>query len=140
MKALEKLVNWFHPRDRRKAAREETLPLIAHYWDGGPPVPRRVRDISPNGLYLMTDQRWYPGSLVMLSLQREDLPESNPHRTITVKAKVVRLGEDGVGFSMVHSDKAMSESGHHLLPGGAEQKKFERFVATLLADQGQVTK
>jgi hypothetical protein len=140
MNALAKCIAWLNPRDRRKKGRRDGLPLIAHYWDGGPPAPHRVRDISPHGLFLETEQRWYPGTFVMLTLQREDLPESDPCRNITVNARVVRFASDGVGFSIVSAEKTTSESGHHLRLGGADQKRFERFVASLLIDLTQFGK
>src|ERR1019366_451978 len=53
----------------RQAPRHPAPGLEAFYWDGLPPSPHDVRDISSTGLYLVTDERWYPGTLVLMTLQ-----------------------------------------------------------------------
>ncbi|MGB7547407.1 MAG: hypothetical protein WBM14_06645, partial [Terracidiphilus sp.] len=60
-----------------------------------------VRDISATGVYLLTEERWLPGALISLSLQREELPEESPERQVTLQTMVVRLGEDGVALSFI---------------------------------------
>src|SRR5437899_11614494 len=101
MNVLTRWMNRLTLRDERQVERQDTLPLVAHYWDGGAPLGHAVRDISRRGMYLLTDQRWYPGTLVMVSLQREDVPEGDSDRCLVVKAKVVRMGDDGVGFTFI---------------------------------------
>jgi hypothetical protein len=88
-------------QDRRRTQRQEQPQLVAYYWDGGASRPHTIRDISPTGLYLLTDVRWYLGTQVMISLQRPDVDADKPHRSITVNAKVVRFGTDGLGFAFV---------------------------------------
>ena len=83
-------------------------PLVAYYWDGGAAVAHSIRDISLSGVYVVTDVRWYPGTHVMIALQRPDLAEGEPHRSLTVNAKVVRFGIDGLGFSFVMPAKRPS--------------------------------
>lgn len=134
MNALAKWLNKLASRNERSTARRK-LPLVAHYWDGGAPMAHEVRDISPRGLYLLTDQRWYPGTVVTLALQREDLFESHPDRSLTVNARVVRYGTDGVGFSFVAPEHANQNSG--LNPLGADKKAVERFLDQLYDDVGQ---
>jgi hypothetical protein len=74
---------------------------VAHYWDGAAPAAHTIRDISANGLYLLTEQRWYPGTLVMMTLQRKDSFDGEADRSITVQSKVVRSGADGVGLAFI---------------------------------------
>ncbi len=60
--------------DRRNATRHLSPQLIAFYWNGGAPVAHAFRDISRTGLFLLTDDNWYPGTIVRLTLQSaEDL-------------------------------------------------------------------
>jgi hypothetical protein len=108
-------------QDRRIAKRKELPQLVAYYFDGGSSTPHGVRDISSNGLYIVTDVRWYPGTQVMVALQRPDIAAGGPHRSITVHAKVVRYGIDGLGLKFVMPEK------HNSSNGGAYSRKAESF-------------
>ena len=85
-------------RERRGAKRKSSVPLVAHYWDGGSPVAHVVRDISTTGLYLLTDQRWYPGTTIEMTLQKKGVQDDRKDRTLKIKAKVIWVGTDGVGL------------------------------------------
>ncbi len=61
----------------------------------------RVKDISATGVYLLTSERWAPGEVVSLTLQRKGPAEKSPERRITLKTMAVRWGEDGVALSFV---------------------------------------
>src|SRR5260370_43371 len=97
MKPVASWFEWLGSRERRTAERQTPLHLVAHYLDGAAPLGHDIRDISSTGLYLLTEQRWYPGTLVSLSLQRAGAPDTDPDRSIMVNAKVVRSDADGVG-------------------------------------------
>lgn len=58
-----------------------------------------VKDISCSGLYLLTRERWMPGTSVDLTLRKRSLFENQPPDSVRLRARSVRLGEDGVGFS-----------------------------------------
>jgi hypothetical protein len=103
---LKKLIS----RERRRARRMPSLSLVAHYWDGAAPVAHVVRDISMAGFFLLTDQRWYPGTVIRMTLTYRDLPDTDKHRSIQVLGKVVRSGGDGVGCAFVLSDGHPSAS------------------------------
>jgi len=134
MNAVKRCLEWLTSRERRRVERKGRLPLVAHYWDGGAPMAHEVRDISDQGLYLLTEHRWYPGTLVMLSLQRGDLPESDPDRSITVSAKVIRSGTDGVGFLLALPQEQARTSMNDGMPLGADKRSFERFLSRLRAN------
>jgi hypothetical protein len=123
--------NWFErllSGDRRRSERQKSPGLIAYYWDGAAPQPHVVRDISSNGLYMLTEQRWYGGTLVLISLQRVGAPEDDPDRSVVVNARVVRTGADGVGFAFVLADKVDTPDPRNVMPGGADRKRFLRFL------------
>ena len=40
------------------------------YWDGSVPAGHQLRDVSLAGAYLYTSERWYPGTIIRLLLQR----------------------------------------------------------------------
>jgi hypothetical protein len=73
--------------------------LIAYFFTGGNPVAQEVRDISATGIYIVTNERWYPGTVVRVTLTDKDHPTAD--RTLTVNAQAVRWGKDGVGLELV---------------------------------------
>jgi hypothetical protein len=97
--------NWFmrlllgEPPDPRNAARNELQGLIAFFFTGGAPKGQPVRDISRSGLYVVTSERWYQGTVVRMTLTDRHNPTAE--RSITVNTKVVRIGSDGVGLEFI---------------------------------------
>ena len=131
MKPVNRWLELLSSRERRRAARRETPNLVAHYWDGAGPMAHPIRDISSTGIYLLTEQRWYPGTLVRLLLQRAGVAETDPDRSITVNAKVVRSGRDGVGFALLLPDKHSPRS-QSFNSDGADRLTFNRFLQHLM--------
>jgi polysaccharide biosynthesis transport protein len=121
--------------ERRRTARQEYPQLVAYYWDGGAPCAHFIRDISLTGFYLFTEERWYPGTQVMILLQRADDGEDTPERSITVNARVVRFGVDGIGFAFVTPDKKSSRGGDNYSTG-ADRNTFYRFLQRLPENEG----
>ena len=98
------LKDWFkslQSENRRKSLRQDAPQLQAYYLGAGPSTKHDIRDISFSGLYLHTNEDWYPGTLVTLTLQKSGSTEDDQERTITVQGQVVRSGENGVGLRFV---------------------------------------
>lgn len=91
------------PRDRRRAGRLPLPGLVAYFFTGGPPRPQRISDISVTGFYMHTQERWMPGTIIRMTLQKIGTRGEHPSDTITVHSKVVRWGGDGEGFEFVLS-------------------------------------
>jgi len=96
---VKRWFEWLFSEDRRQAKRHKSLPLVAYYWDGAEPVAHGILDASLTGMYLLTKQRWYPGTVVRVTLTDRDHPTGD--RTLTVNAQAVRWGKDGVGLEFV---------------------------------------
>jgi hypothetical protein len=124
------LKRWWSP-DPRKAPRESASGLAAYYWTGATPVPHRIRDISASGLYLVTEERWYPGTLVLMTLQRTDCGEEAKERSIYVHSRAVRWGNDGVGLQFILPDTSDSRIGQNLLIDAVDRKELNRFLDKL---------
>jgi len=124
------LERWWSP-DPRKAPREVSPGLAAYYWNGSIPQAHGIRDISTSGLYVVTEERWYPGTLVLMTLQRTDCGEEVEERSISVQSRAVRWGNDGVGLKFVMPDAQDIKRGHDLLKHGADKKTLERFLTRL---------
>lgn len=114
------LAKWFSD-DRRKLGRQTSPQLVAYYFTGAAPVGYPVRDISLTGLYLLTEERWRPGTVIMMTVQRMDDVYDESLRSISVHAKVVRWGEDGVGFSFAQGDARSPMQ-------ATDKKELARFV------------
>jgi hypothetical protein len=136
MKPVKRWLEWLSSRERRRAKRQESPELAAHYWDGAAPSAHDIRDISSTGLYLLTEQRWYPGTVVTMSLQRVGAPDTDSDRSIMVNAKVVRSGTDGVGLVLVMSEKHVPNGAHHSFgSNGTDRKTFRRFLERLMGNR-----
>jgi PilZ domain len=94
------LESFLEPESER-AQRRTVEQFAAYRWNGTGLVQEAVRDVSPTGVYILTKDRWEPGTLVTLTLQREGPLEPNSERRIDVRAKVARCGNDGVGLAFV---------------------------------------
>jgi hypothetical protein len=137
---MDVMKDWFDrlfSQERRRSKREGPTPLLAYYWDGATPMPHGIRDISQTGLYLVTDERWYPGTLVRITLQREGAADSDPDRAITVQGKVVRSGVDGVGLVLVMPEKKNTRGERDVYVEGADRKSFTKFLQRLWENRGQ---
>ena len=134
---MKSVTSWFKrlpASDHRKAHRMKSPLLVAYYWDGSSPISHPIQNISSTGFYLSTKERWLPGTMVTMTLQRTDIahanPGSEPH--IPVLSKVIRLDEDGVGFAFVPLEP--QEGSLKSRPVG--QKTLNRFLEQLKLDRG----
>lgn len=92
------------PADARNSNRESLSWLIAYFFTGGTPVAHLVRDVSLTGMYVFTEERWYLGTVVRMTLT--DRREPTAERSLTLNATVVRWGNDGVGLQfLLHEGK-----------------------------------
>jgi hypothetical protein len=124
------LERWWSP-DPRRAPRESAVGLAAYYWNGTAPKAHDVRDISESGLYVVTEERWYPGTLVLMTLQRSNAGDEMAERSIQVMSRAVRWGNDGVGLRFVLPDEADLRKGKRPLLDGVSKKEFARFFNQL---------
>jgi hypothetical protein len=111
--------NWFEELmagNQRRPQRYIAPRVVAYFWDGGPSTAHCIRDISSSGMYLLTTQRWYPGTLVTMTLQRTEKDEAGVRQSITVQGRVMRSAEDGVGLRFV-------------VPKTEEGRRIQRYIA-----------
>lgn len=83
----------------RRAERRNSPDLSAYHWKGMMPRQNTIRDISSTGAFLLTQDRWEPGEVVSLSLQRSGPPERE--NSFPVQVKAVRWDDQGVAVSFV---------------------------------------
>ena len=97
----------------------------------------KIGDVSVAGFYMITDERWIPGTSFPVTLERTD--EAGMGRSLTVQASVVRVGDDGVGFTFLQNPVEDAADG----PNGANTRvdltKLAQFLngLPLSADSNQ---
>ena len=94
----------------RRAERRSSPALAAYHWRGPLPRLNSIRDISSTGAFLETEERWEPGEVISLTLQRSGPPEKE--NSFAVQAKAVRWDDSGVAVSFV-------------LPAGADLRLWQ---------------
>jgi hypothetical protein len=102
--------------------------LVAYYFTGSAPRAYQITDISSNGFYVLTEERWCPGTLVRMTLQRIDSSGKNLDDSIAVQSLIVRQVSDGMGLAFVVSRADPNES---LRENGVDKKTLERFLSRL---------
>jgi hypothetical protein len=114
--AVNRLFRWLYPalydQNRRSAERRPSQGVVAYDFVDDTPRMHEVGNISSHGLYLRTEERWEPGTLVSLTMQCGGPWESDSQHRVEFDCAVVREGADGVGMSFV-------------LPAGMELKLWE---------------
>jgi hypothetical protein len=115
------------PPEPRKTSRESLAGLTAYFWTGGVPVQHDIQDISPTGFYVVTEERWYPGTVIRMTLT--DCKEPTVERSITVNATAVRWGNDGVGLQFVFHDA--KNQGQAPPVAGVDKKELDQFLQQL---------
>jgi hypothetical protein len=127
------LERWWSPDpkkapDRRSAEREPSYGLAAFYWTGASPQGHTIRDISSTGLYVVTEERWYPGTLILMTLQETIGGVVNADRSISVHSRSVRWGNDGVGLQFIPQDAFEAKNQLKPLVAGATQAEINQFL------------
>jgi hypothetical protein len=124
-----RFLRWLFPDvNQRRAKRYPTPGVVAYYWTGGAPYSYHVGDISATGLFLLTKERWAPGTLIQMTIQKQDGRINNSESSICVLSEVVRWGENGAGFNFILSDYD-NVLDYGILPGEAiDRKSVERFL------------
>jgi len=96
------LKDWFKepaPKIVRKGARHPAPGFSVLHPSGAIVREDQIKDISATGIYLLTNDRWEPGTQLGLTLRRKYLEDQGPGNEFVLQAKVVRCGKDGVGMS-----------------------------------------
>lgn len=90
---------WERRRDERVAV---------HGWscrtrNGSEQKWARIGDISPTGVYLLTNERWPQGASIRLSFHGRSFPNGDSRLELRLLAKCIRHTENGVGLAFERS-------------------------------------
>jgi uncharacterized protein len=124
------LSRWLSPEpgDARKSARQPVAGLVAHFFTGGAPVAHEIRDVSSTGLYVITTERWYPGTIIRMTLSKPDVGQPPAERSITIQAESMRWGNDGVGLRFVLAAQGKSAQGISHELGTVDSRQLGQFL------------
>ncbi len=120
------------PVEPRKTMRISLPGLTAYFWTGGTPVPHEIRDISYTGLYVVTEERWYPGTLIQMTLKKVGTGGPKSEVSIALHAQALRWGNDGVGLAFVVRDPRNPYNG----ADGASREELDRFLEVIGHNKG----
>ena len=95
---MKRLIRWICP-DQRVANRHSMPPLIGYLGTVRGSKEYTIGDVSVAGFYMITEERWIPGTSFPITLERTDAQGLG--RSLTVHATVIREGDDGVGFTFL---------------------------------------
>jgi len=131
---LQKLISP-DPVEPRKNTRETVPGLTAYFFTGGTPMAQTIRDISSTGLFVVTEERWYPGTLVQMTLKKteEGMPRTEYSISLTVKA--LRWGNDGVGVQFILKD-LRNPTYDSIHAQGATRAEMDVFLSRIGLGQG----
>lgn len=90
--------------ERRKSGRVFPRGMDVLYSAATGPKKARIRDISPTGIYIVTNDRWPLGTDLALTIERKGFLDRHPRRHVQLWARSVRLREDGVGLTFSRDD------------------------------------
>ena len=96
----------FTSQERRRARRRTVRGVVAYYWEGGVAHPHEVVNMSETGAFVSATSKWYPGTIIEMTLQREGGdgdPSPMAHAAVHLQSKVVRTESDGAGLRFVYS-------------------------------------
>ncbi len=89
--------------ERRKDQRMDAKGLTVSYSAGSQQKSVRIGNISPTGLYLATEERWAPGTSILLTLGEKSVFESYSRSQVKLFAKCVRVDLNGAGLAFAHA-------------------------------------
>jgi len=105
-----RFLRWLYP-DKRRAERCSYPPIVSYLGAVHSTRPYQIADISLKGFYMITLERWLPGTTMVVTLERTDLGGSGLGKSITLLSTVARTGLNGIGFSFCIADDGEAASG-----------------------------
>lgn len=89
------------------------------------------------GLFVRTKDRWFMGTLLMLTLQWKSGAEKEETHSLSLQARVVRQTKDGVGLEFIIPRPGDSYSNPFRLDVLTDEKTLNEFI-TRSKDSGSV--
>ena len=113
---------WVRRLSGRKESGNVQIPLVAFFWNGSVPKRYEVRKVTLDSAYVVTDDKWYPGTILTMTFQYDPYYlqvapiNGNGKASLRMRAKIVDFGHDGVGVRFIFLNKD-------------ERRRFECFLS-----------
>jgi uncharacterized membrane protein (UPF0127 family) len=102
------------------SARDLEGRFVAVYGNGGYPEPHPTRQVSCDGAFIQTRDRWYPGTIIDMALHRRGSPAEmalrNGSGSQRVRARVIHGNTEGVEVEFLFVDST-------------DKRRLRRFLA-----------
>ena len=135
-KGLKRVFDWLFPSkkgeperdpsDRRKGKRQAIPGLVAYFSVGATRKPYHVSNISTEGYYVLTEERWTPGTSLLVALHIVNPASRKVEAMVSIQSKVVWVGPDGVGFA--YDDEPSHRSPNQLATNREELIQLQKFL------------
>jgi hypothetical protein len=89
--------------ERRREQRMDANGLTVSCSPGSDQKKVKIGNISPTGLYLVTEERWQIGTTIVLTLGEKSLVEDSSRSQVKLWTRCVRADQGGVGLAFTHS-------------------------------------
>ena len=92
--------------------------VFVYYWEGAASAPRGVRNLSVTGAEIVTPDRWYPGTIINLTLQCGAQAAGDGAATckaLSMRSKVVAHSRDGVSLEFLYLNQQEREATRNFL-------------------------
>ena len=115
----------------RRVSRHPLPDVVAFHWTGGSPREFKIGNISATGMFLLTEDRWFPGTVILMTLQRTWSHNEKRRESIAVLTNVVRTDDDGMGLEFIFSGYLDLPNNAMHPEAGASREALERFLLPL---------
>jgi hypothetical protein len=129
---MKRLIRWIVP-DQRVANRHMMPPLVAYLGLVRSSKVYKIGDVSVAGFYMITEERWIPGTGFPVTLERTD--DAANGQTLTVFSTAVRIGADGVGFTFLRPGDEENHDGEAYGTTRVDLTKLAQFLKGLPLSQ-----
>jgi hypothetical protein len=121
-----RILTWFFGNEDR-----------APRWTVGSQQFFPVGDISATGFYLLTHERWTPGTMVSMNLERKNPSEQCSSDSLSVLAQVVRHDTHGMGLQFVMESFVQANIGLSSPGEGTKKESLNKFPNELIFQHGK---
>lgn len=132
IKAIQVPGDWLHrwwSPDPRKAPAQPWSGTAAYYWTGA--SVQGSDDAGLPGRYAVTEEHWYPATLVLMVVQRTGDREELAEHSIEVQTRGVRRGEENVSLQFVIADAKGARREVGALLEEPYRNEFDQFLQRL---------
>lgn len=90
---MQSIKGWWRSLAWQSLAEETERHLAAYFWEGDTPLPHAISQLNLHGASIATAWKWYPGTVIEMTLQNTAQPSGDGNGTkrqvVSVRSKVL---------------------------------------------------